>query len=364
MPPVDFQGEGVESVVSSPGPDMQNPQNIKRDNFKLFIFGFVGFLALVLVGVLAVVSYRVYTKTAKDNFTVSVARILRLPALKVNGTPILYADYVTDLKAISIMRAYDKTNNGSGATLTDAAMSDQVLFRLVNNLLVANAARQFNLTVQDADVTQIKSQILSSQFSSLADADKALNERYGWSFDTYETRVIRPFILENKLADQIKSDPETRARLQTQAQAVLDQIKAGADFATMAKQYGQDSTAAQGGDLGWFGRGEMVPQFEDAVFALKKGELSPTLVESPFGFHIVRLDDRKTEKTKDSAGKAVNTEMVRASHILFAFPTVDQYLNTLIHQADIHIYINVHNPFTAIQSATSTAALPTGQTTH
>lgn len=348
MPPNDFQTEGVEPPVAPSGPDFQD---MKRENQRLFFFGFVGFVILTLVVVLAVVSYRVYTKVAADNFTVAVARTLRLPAMKVNGAVVLYSDYVADLKAIGAMRAYDRTRGGAGAELSDEAMSDQVLFRLVNNLLVAQAARKFNLTVEDKDVAEVKSQILSAQFASLAEADKALTERYGWDLATYEIRVIRPFILQNKLAEKIKSDPEALAAIKTQAEAVLGQIKSGGDFSELARQYGQDGTASKGGDLGWFGRGEMVPQFETAVFALKKGELSQTLVESPFGFHIVRLDDRKAEKSKDEKGKTVAKEMVKASHILFVFPTLDQYLNKLVRQADIHLYIKVRDPFKALRDA-------------
>ncbi len=348
MLPADFQGEGTGPVVSSPSLDIQK---IKRDNQKLFFFGFVGFLALAFIIALAIASYRVYSKVVTDNFTVTVARILRLPAMKVNGKIVFYTDYVADLKAISAMRAYDKTRGGSGASLTDEAMSDQVLFRLVNNLLVAGAARQFGLTVEDKDIAEVKSQILSTQFASLAEADKALTERYGWNLATYEIRVIRPFILQNKLAEKIKNDPATRAAVKAQAETVLDQIKSGDDFSALAKQYGQDSTADKGGDLGWFGQGEMVPQFEAAVFALKKGELSQILVESPFGFHIVRLDDRKTEKGKDEKGKTATKELVKASHILFALPTLDQYLNKLVRQADIHLYIKIHDPFKVLRDA-------------
>ncbi|MBI5729217.1 MAG: peptidylprolyl isomerase [Candidatus Magasanikbacteria bacterium] len=352
MSPADFQSEGAAPVIPTQGPEIQN---VKRDNQKLFFFGFLGFLALALIVSLAVASYRVYSQAATDSFTTTVARVLRLPALKVNGKAVLYADYVADLKAIGTMRAYDKAHGGSGAALTDEAMSDQVLFRLVNNLLVAAAARQFNLAVEDKDIAGVKSQILSTQFSSLAEADKALAERYGWNLATYEIRVIRPFILQNKLAEKIKSDPEARVKLKTQAQAVFDQVKSGGDFAALARQYGQDGTAAKGGDLGWFGKGEMVPQFEAAVFALKKGDLAPALVESPFGFHIVRLDDRKTEKTKDEKGKTVMKEVVKASHILFAFPTLDQYLNKLVRQADIHLYIKIHDPFKPLRDAVAAA---------
>lgn len=78
------------------------------------------------------------------------------------------------------------------------------------------------------------------------------------------------------------------------AQKLLDDLKAGADFAALAKQYSEDpGSGARGGDLGWFGKGRMVPPFEAAVDALQQpGALSP-LVATQFGWHIIRLDERK-----------------------------------------------------------------------
>lgn len=81
-----------------------------------------------------------------------------------------------------------------------------------------------------------------------------------------------------------------------QAEAVLARLKAGEDFAALAAEFSIDkSNAGKGGDLGFFGRGRMVKEFEDAAFALKEpGELSD-LVETRFGYHIIRLEARRDE---------------------------------------------------------------------
>ena len=80
------------------------------------------------------------------------------------------------------------------------------------------------------------------------------------------------------------------------AEAILDSIKHGADFAAMAKKYSEDPGSAQdGGDLGWVGKGVFYPEFEAAAFALKPGQLSG-VVESPVGYHIIQMIDRRGDK--------------------------------------------------------------------
>ena len=102
---------------------------------------------------------------------------------------------------------------------------------------------------------------------------------------------------ENQVGSQ-KSDQEVRARhilveSKDKAREVYEKLAHGADFARLAKEYSKDpGSKDQGGDLGFFGRGQMVPQFEEAVFRLKRGEVSEPF-ESQFGWHIVRLDDRR-----------------------------------------------------------------------
>lgn len=88
-----------------------------------------------------------------------------------------------------------------------------------------------------------------------------------------------------------------KAAARKQAEEVLAKAKGGADFAELAKQYSQDSTAESGGDLGTFGRGVMTPAFEAAAFALEPGQVSD-IVETPFGFHIIKLEQKQAAGTQ------------------------------------------------------------------
>ena len=98
----------------------------------------------------------------------------------------------------------------------------------------------------------------------------------------------------------IKADgatPEAKAAAKAKAQDILNKIKGGADFATLARQFGTDGTKEQGGDLGWFGQGRMVPGFEKAIFAATAPGLLPNVVETSFGYHIVKVTAAPTKQT-------------------------------------------------------------------
>lgn len=94
------------------------------------------------------------------------------------------------------------------------------------------------------------------------------------------------------IAAASSASEEDKKKAREKAEKLLKELKAGADFATLAKANSTDGSSQQGGDLGFFGKGQMVPSFEQAAFALKTGEISD-VVETPFGFHIIKLAEKK-----------------------------------------------------------------------
>ena len=125
-----------------------------------------------------------------------------------------------------------------------------------------------------------------------ADIEKAYNS----SIEQYTTpeQVRASHIL-------LKTEGKTDADVKAKAEAILKQAKAGADFAELAKKNSEDeSNAKNGGDLDYFGRGRMVPEFDQAVFAMQPGQISD-LVKTQYGYHIIKLVDKKSAATRSLA---------------------------------------------------------------
>jgi len=135
------------------------------------------------------------------------------------------------------------------------------------------------------------------RFTDKADVADAEIQRY---YDAHQTdyqvpEQVRARHILLKVAPD--ADDALKAEVRKKAEEVLAKVKAGEDFAELAKQYSEDSTAGEGGDLGLFDRGKMVKPFEDAAFALAPGATSD-IVETTFGFHIIKVEAKQEAHTR------------------------------------------------------------------
>jgi peptidyl-prolyl cis-trans isomerase D len=109
-----------------------------------------------------------------------------------------------------------------------------------------------------------------------------------------------------------KTAGKDEATVRAAAEKVLAQVKAGSDFAELAKKYSEDeSNAKVGGDLDYFARGRMVPEFDEAAFSAEPGVL-PALVKTSYGFHIIKIVDKKagTTRTLDEVKKQISEQLI------------------------------------------------------
>ena len=174
---------------------------------------------------------------------------------------------------------------------------------------------------------------LDSMLSQISVSDAEIKARFEGHKDKYQ----QP---EERRASHIlivaKTEGE-KAAAKAKAEEVLKEVrKTPAKFADLAKQYSQDpGSAKSGGDLGYFGRGMMVKAFEEAVFKQKEGEISDVL-ESEFGYHIIKLTGIKTAKVKslDEVRADIVSELKREAATRKFAESAEAFNNTVYEQSD------------------------------
>ncbi len=123
-----------------------------------------------------------------------------------------------------------------------------------------------------------------------------IRDYYDENMDLFrEKKQVKAKHILFKLSETAPQEEE--AKIRDKALGVLKRAKEGEDFSQLAKKFSEDPGTKENGDLGYFSAGQMVKPFESAAFALKKGEISD-LVRTPFGYHIIKVEDIKEARTK------------------------------------------------------------------
>jgi peptidyl-prolyl cis-trans isomerase C len=196
---------------------------------------------------------------------------------KVDGEEIRFSDLANAAQALP------EELRGAPPQMIYPLLLDQ----MIAGRAVAAAARRAGLDKDEAVRARIRraeEQELQQAYLARELAGRVTEERIRAAYDA-EIRA-RP-VEEEVRASHILVPTETEAR------EALAEIRGGADFNAVAQRRSSGPGAREGGDLGFFKRGDMVPAFADAAFALRPGQISAAPVRSPFGWHIIRVDERR-----------------------------------------------------------------------
>ncbi len=173
-------------------------------------------------------------------------------------------------------------------------------------------------------------------------------------------RVVRPQITDAAIKAKYEAtyaskpgEEEVHARhilvaSEDEAKKIIDELHKGADFATLAKARSTDPGKEQGGDLGWFKKGDMLPEFSDAAFALKPGQITETPVHTRYGWHVIKLEDRRTAQPPsfEQSRDEIRQQLIQAA------------VQDFVKQAKTGIAIEKFNPDGSPAKATDLAVPP------
>jgi parvulin-like peptidyl-prolyl isomerase len=315
--------------------------NRSSNSAKNFVLGIIIVVLIVLIGGYVFVNYSV--NNLSDNPTVvQAAEIMQLPLATVNGEKVLYSKYSKDKKALQ--KFYDSNPKGVRAPQNDKTIRKQVASRLIANKILEQVADERGITVDQKQLDKAKNQMLT-KYKNKEKLKQQIKDKYGWNLDQYVENVIKPSVLQKQVKQDYLAEQGEDTDLKKKAEDTLEKVKnSDKDFKELAKQYGSKQTKSRSGDLGWFARGVMVPEFEKVAFDLEAGEISEEPVKTQFGYHIIKVEDKRTTTTQ----KGEEKEQIKARHILFETKgnrKFGQFMNKKLQGADIQMEVNMPNPF-------------------
>ena len=246
----------------------------------------------------------------------------------VNGTPI-YAAEVTMVQGNLTTQGYPPDTTVSGDT-PEERMHNTALKMLVDQRLLLDGARSAGIEASKVEIDAKMAQAMGQVGGPTGLASMGLTEETlrtdierNILVRNYVTGKVTPEVTDAEVDSYLKTNPpeEVRARhiliflqgetddmkeaeVRSRMLAIKKEIADGKPFEQAAAEYSEDTTTKQaGGELGWFGRGRMVPPFEQAAFALEPGEISDP-VRSNFGYHLIQLEERREVPREQAVSQA------------------------------------------------------------
>lgn len=262
------------------------------------------FFVLVIIYFVAGLGFAatIYLLHMQEKLPKIVYTLYEYPAGMVNFRPIWVNDI---LKQTSFVKRY--STETKTALPPENELNTQIADQIIENELLRQQAIKYKIKVTKADIDQAYNEMADKVEKSYEGTDEAgngkekikemLKKMYGMTEKDFRS-LIKSQLRAEKIQKEVFVQVQARHILikdENKAKDVLEQVKKGEkSFEDLAKEFSEDSGSKdQGGDLGWFGRGMMVKEFEDAAFSIEKGKISDNLVKTDFGFHIIKVEDRK-----------------------------------------------------------------------
>ncbi len=178
---------------------------------------------------------------------------------------------------------------------------NQQIRQLGSETALRNELAKYNMTILDfrsyldkmLREQRLKEMIIASDIKKNVTVSD--NEAYNFYNENYEDLPLRPEMVEvGMIVKEIVPSAATKKSALKEINKIYDQLRDGADFEELAKSLSECPSSRLGGDLGFFGKGAMVKEFEEVAFSLKVGEIS-RVVETTFGYHIIQMIDKENE---------------------------------------------------------------------
>ncbi len=266
----------------------------------------IAIVLIVFVAIISVLAYGTQTEVGA-RIALKMSKIIPFPAAVVDWKNIVLLRDVQKNLA-SVEQFYQTQNFATEGLRVDFTTESgkkrlkikekEILDKMIEDRAIEILAKRQGIFISEKDADQAVAQKLI-EFGTEEEIKEDLLRSYGWSMEDFKERVVLPSMYSDALAQKVMTDNQAdNSQSKEKISKAQNELASGKDFAEVARKYSEGASKDEGGELGWVKSDQVVPELKDVLFggqSMKKNDI----IESSIGFHIVEIEDRKSEDGQD-----------------------------------------------------------------
>jgi parvulin-like peptidyl-prolyl isomerase len=295
----------------------------------------LSFLAILLAYV-AVMAALLYGFGSKNALVQKTADMLNFPVAMVGMDKIVTADEM-NRNVASVRKFYESQDFSEVGLRVDFSTPDgkkrikvkerQVLNKLIENDIIEEMAEAKGISVTKKMAEESVEREIE-RYGSEKEVKENISKLYGWDMDDFIENIVKPDMYRDELEKSMRQTDGKFVQAEEKIKAAQEELKGGADFSEVVEKYSEGDSAANKGELGWFSVDQVMPEIAIFAFLMEKDELSDIL-ETPLGFHIIRIDDKMNEDGQDK---------IKVSQILVRTKSFPDWLSDREKEMEVRIF--------------------------
>ncbi len=202
----------------------------------------------------------------------------------------------------------------------------EILNKMIEDRIIIILAQRQGIKITDEMVNQALDRKLQEYGTEKSVRDN-LFRLYGWTIMDFKEKIVKPDLYRDELEKIFENNDNAKEKAREIIEEARKELANGGEFAQVAKKYSQGMSAAEGGELGWFDKKQLMPEIAESIMNLSKGERSGIL-KSKAGYHIIEINDKKNDQEK---------EMVNIRQIFVSSGTFSDWLEKQMKQFTVII---------------------------
>ncbi|OGI25922.1 MAG: hypothetical protein A3J76_00250 [Candidatus Moranbacteria bacterium RBG_13_45_13] len=297
-------------------------KSTKKEKLKLFIAA-AGAVVLVFAALSALL-VAVYKYDSTNRFVRFFEKKIPFPAVYIRGAGFISINEIKDNTA-AVRKFYESQDFEQIGMRVDFSTDQgqkrlkikekEIVNKMIENKIIQNLAKKRGISISD----QLVGQQVEDSVNQFGNREKLMSELarlYGWTLSDFQEKAVKPELYAESLTESFASEintDEQKKKIDSLWERVAQKKE---DFAKVAAEASEGKSAENGGDLGWSTKDQLIDPVAEKAYSMKTGEISD-VISSPLGFHIVKLEEKKSEEDQ---------ELVRLRQIFVKTATFSDWL--------------------------------------